>query len=137
MIASMTISGLFGSLGGTVWKPLKRFFLPSILGLIAFLTGFLWWKAIIYALLTIGAFCLPYGEKRPYWFKFLVGCAFVVPTLIFGLTIWQIITPIVWIVFFRLSNAKILGNEFVWKICEFVSFSLIGITLAALISHNG
>ena len=133
MIAAMTSGGLLGSLGGTIWKPIRRFFLPLVLGVIAFLAGFAWWKCLIYTLLTVGAFSLGYGEKRPYWYKFIVGIAFVFPTLIFGLTIWQIITPLIWVLFFKLSNTKWLSDEFVWKVVEFVSFCFVGVTLAVLI----
>ena len=133
MITSMGLGGILFAWGGTGFKPARRFILPFILGILAMLAGFSALKCSIMALGLVIAFCLPYGQKYPYWVKFLVGCAFVVPTLILGYTIWQILTPIAFIVMFKLSNWKPLANEFVWKICEFGTGTLIGVTVAQLI----
>lgn len=133
MIISMTISGLLFSLGGYRWKWIRRFILPFCMGLIALLGGFIWWKClIVWGGMTI-AFCLPYGSKTPYWLKFLVACTFVLPTITLGFTIWQIITPIAFLIMFKLSNWNKTANEFVWKIVEFITGSLIGVTVAQLI----
>jgi hypothetical protein len=82
----------------------------------------------------IGAFCLPYGEKTPYWGKFLVGCAFVLPTAILGFSWWQVITPAAFIGMFKLSNTNWAENMFFWKAVEFITGSLIGITVASLVT---
>ena len=133
MIAAMGAGGILGAIGGTGFKPARRFILPFILGLICLFAGFFWWKCLIVWVGLTGAFCLPYGEKVPYWGKFLVGCAFVAPTLALGFTWWQVINPFVFTGIFKLSNTKWAGTTFVWKICEFIFFSLIGITIANLI----
>lgn len=133
MIASMGLSGTLFAIGGTGFKPARRFILPFILGLIAFLGGVLWWKCLIVWGGLTGAFCLPYGSKTPYWLKFLVGITFILPTLALGFTIWQIITPIAFILMFFLSNWKNTANEFTWKIVEFLTGTLIGVTIARLI----
>lgn len=133
MIASMGLGGILFAVGGTGFKPARRFILPFFLGGIALLSGVLWWKCLILCLGLMGAFHLGYGSKTPYWPKFIVGCAFVAPTLILGFTLWQIITPITFIVMFRLSNWKPLASEFVWKIVEFLTGTLIGVTVAQLI----
>jgi hypothetical protein len=57
----------------------------------------------------------------------------VLPTLALGFTIWQIITPIAFIVMFKLSNWKPLSKDFVWKIVEFITGVLVGVTVAQLI----
>ena len=132
-IIAMTISGLLFSLGGLKFKYLRRFIFPILLGIVALLAGFIWWKCLILCLGLIGAFCLPYGERTPYWGKFLVGCAFVFPTVILGFSWWQIITPICFIVMFKLSNTKFTSNIFFWKAVEFITGSLIGITVASLL----
>lgn len=129
----MGAGGILGAIGGTGFKPARRFILPLILGVLAMLAGFSALKCSIMALGLVIAFCLPYGQKYPYWVKFLVGCAFVLPTLILGFTLWQIITPIVFIVMFKLSNTKWGGSVFVWKIVEFLTFTLVGITIASLL----
>ena len=133
MIVSMGLSGILFAIGGTGWKPARRFILPIILGAIALISGVIWYKAVIMAVGLIIAFCLPYGERTPYWGKFLVGCAFVAPTAILGFSWWQIITPICFIVMFKLSNTKGTSNIFFWKAVEFITGSLIGITVASFI----
>jgi hypothetical protein len=133
MIASMGSGGILGALGGYKWKWLRRFILPFILGVLALFGGVLWWKCLILWLGFTIAFCLPYGQKTPYWLKFLTGCAFVAPTAILGFSWWQVITPAVFIGMFRLSNTKWAGNTFVWKIVEFITFALVGVTVASLI----
>jgi len=133
MIIAMGSGGILGALGGYRWKWLRRFVLPGILGSIALIAGN---PALQCLYMTIGliiAFCLPYGERTPYPVKFLVGCAFVAPTLFLGFSIWQIITPVVFIVLFRLSNWKPFANIVFWKAWEFIVFSMVGITVASLI----
>ena len=133
MIIAMGGGGILGAVGGTGWKPARRFLLPALLGTVAILAGCIWWKCLIMAVGMVGAFSLPYGEKTPYWLKFLVGCAFVLPTAILGFSVWQIITPIIFIILFWISNTK--WGQFVvkWKIWEFIVFSLVGVTVASFI----
>jgi hypothetical protein len=133
MISSMVSGGLLGSLGGYKWKWLRRFVLPFILGIISIFAGFIWWKCLILIIGLMVSFCLPYGSKTPLWLKCIVACTFTLPTLILGYSIWQIITPIVFIGMFLLSNWKFSANEFVWKIVEFITFALVGVTVAQLI----
>ena len=133
MIGCMGAGGILGAIGGTGFKFARRFILPLVLGVLAMLAGFSALKCSIMTLGLIIAFLLPYGSKTPYWGKFLVGCAFVAPTLALGLTYWQIITPIVFIIVFKLSNWKYTSGIFRWKICEFIIFAMIGITVASLL----
>ncbi len=136
MIGAMTSGGLLFSLGGTGFKYLRRFVLPALLGGLALWAGIEWWRCAAMASLMIGAFCLPYGERTPYWAKFLVGCSFVLPTLFIGYNIWQIITPVAFIVMFKLSNTRYWGRMFAWKIVEFLTGALVGVTVAQLISQT-
>ena len=133
MIASMGLGGILFAIGGTGFKPARRFILPVALGVIALLGGIIWWKTIILCLGLIIAFCLPYGSKTPWWLRCIVACTFVLPTLILGFTIWQIITPVAFIGMFLLSNWKFSANEFAWKIVEFLTGALVGVTVAQLI----
>ncbi len=132
MIAAMGSAGILGAIGGTGFKPARRFILPLILGFLGFLAGFLWWKCLIVWLGLTIAFCFPYGQKTPYWLKLLVACTFTLSTLAFGFTWWQIITPLTFIGMFKLSNTKWAGNIFQWKVVEFLTFALVGITIASL-----
>lgn len=133
MIIAMTGGGLLFALGGTGLKWLRRFVLPVLLGVVALLVGVIWWKAILMTIGFIGAFHLPYGQKTPYWLKFLAGCAFVLPTAILGFSHWQIITPIAFIIMFKLSNTKFTANIFFWKAVEFLTGGLVGVTVASFI----
>ena len=132
-VIAMGSGGILGAIGGIGPKYVRRFILPFVLGLVAVLAGFSVLKCILMALGFIIAFSLPYGERRPYWFKFIVGCTFVAPTLILGFSWWQIITPIIFIIMFKLSNTKLTANVFFWKAIEFLTFGLVGITVASLI----
>lgn len=133
MILSMGICGVLFALGGTGFKWARRFVMPFILAVIALFCTIVWWKCLAMAFLMAGALCLPYGERTPYWGKFLVGCAFVAPTLFLGFTWWQVITPIAFIIMFKLSNISATNKVFLWKIVEFLTGVLIGATFASLI----
>lgn len=133
MIVCMTSGGTLFSIGGTGYKWARRFILPVLLALIGAISGVLWWKCLILCLGLIGALHLGYGQKVPYWGKFLVGCAFVAPTLVLGLTVWQIITPVAWIGMFWLSNQIWSSSQFKWKVVEFLTGTLIGVIIATLI----
>jgi len=133
MIASMGLGGILFAIGGTGFKPARRYILPFCLGVITILSGVIWWKCLVVLFGTMAAFHLPYGSKTPYWVKFLVGCTFILPTIVLGFTLWQIITPVAFILMFRLSNWKFFSGEFVWKIVEFLTGTLIGVTIAKLI----
>ena len=133
IVLAMSAGGILGALGGMGLsfpsKWLRRFVLPLIWGGIALLSGFLWWKVLCYCVGTIVALCLPYGEKTPYWGKFLTGCAFIAPTAILGWTSWQIITPLAFIALFKFSNMEWTQNVVVWKVAEFITFAFVGLTM--------
>ncbi len=133
MIIAMGGGGILGAIGGTGFKPARRFILPVLLGAVALLAGFIWWKCLVMAILMMGAFSLPYGERTPYWLKFLVGCAFVAPTLLLGFSVWQIITPAVFITLFWVSNTKWGRTTIFWKAWEFIIFACVGICVSSFI----
>jgi len=135
MIICMTSGGLLFALGGYRWKWMRRFVLPVVLGGCALLAGIEWWRCLVMASLMIGALCLPYGERTPYWAKFLVGISFISPTFLLGFNVWQIITPICFIGMFVLSNTKWWSGQFQWKLVEFITGGLIGVTVAQLIGQ--
>lgn len=136
MIACMSAGGLLGAIGGTGFKPARRFILPIILGALAFLGGYEAWRCLVMAVGMIAALALPYGERTPYPVKFLVGCAFVAPTLVLGFSAWQVITPVAFIAMFKLSNSNRTAAAFSWKIVEFVTFAFVGVTVANLIQKR-
>jgi len=132
-VIAMGSGGILGAIGGMGPKYVRRFILPLILGVLAMLAGFPVLKYLLMASGFVIAFCLPYGERTPYWRKFIVGCAFVVPTLILGFSWWQVITPIIFIIMFKISNTKWGQSTIFWKAWEFIVFSCVGITVASLI----
>lgn len=121
------------AIGGTGFKPVRRFLLPIVLAGLVLWSGVIWWKCAIMAAGLMIAFCLPYGERTPYWAKALVANADVLPTLILGFSWWQIITPNLFLLMFWLSNWKPTANIFSWKFVEFLTGSFIGITVASLL----
>lgn len=140
MIAVMGIGGIGFALGGTEIservkgkKWIRRDLTPVLLALICLLAGVVWWRCAILAVGLDAAFRLGYGESKPYWYKFLVGCAYVVPTFILGFTWWQVIHPLLFVSVFRLSNLRITSSTFVWKVSEFLFGSSVGIIIALLI----
>lgn len=136
MIGCMGGGGILFAVGGTGPKWIRRFVLPVLLGLLALLAGIDWWRCLGMVAGLIVAFHLGYGEKHPYWFKFLVGITFVLPTLFLGFNVWQIITPLTFVGMFKLSNIKFWSRMFPWKVVEFLTGALIGVTVAQLISQT-
>ena len=137
MIAAMGLGGILGAIGGTGFKWARRYVLPASLGIIAYKAGFKLWRCIGLAVGLSVAFCLPYGDRTPWAIKCLVACSYAAPTLFLGISPWQIITPAAFLGLFWLSNWQPTAGMFSWKICEFLIFSLVGTTVAHLISKEG
>jgi hypothetical protein len=130
----MSIAGTCFAIGGTGPKWVRRYLLPVLLGFIALISGVLWWKCLGMSLCLIGALSMGYGERTPYWMKFLVFCSYFASTAWLGFTPWQIMGPFLIFGLFFFSNLKNTAYVFFWKACEFIMGSLIGITVAALIA---
>ncbi len=128
------ISWVLFALGGFGPKWVRRYVLPAIIGAFCLLQGAGWVKSIIVTVGYVVAFCLPYGDSMPqYWKKFLIGCTYALPSLILGFTLWQILIPINFIALFALSNFKITERFMPWKIWEGCVGGIIGITIAHLL----
>ena len=136
MIAAMVCGGAMFAIGGTGPKWVRRYLLPAALAGIALWGGFIWWACLGYAVTQCVTFCLPYGDRTPYWLKFIVFMSFAAPSLFFGFTWWQPVCGLVCFGTFCLSNWKVTANIFVWKICEFIIGASIGITVASLIAQH-
>lgn len=131
-ILTVTLSASLWALGGTCWKPWRRYVLPAILCAITLYSGVEPWKSGLMAVLLAGTASMGYGDGRTWLQRFCVGCTYSIATLPLGFTVWQIITPIVFISTFWLSKREAEG--FTWKICELLTGAMIGVTIAALIS---
>lgn len=135
MVICMGAGGTLFAIGGMGPKWVRRFLLPCVFAGCAYFAGFEIYRCLILMGGLMIAFCLPYGEKIPYWGKALVGVSYVLPTLALGFNVWQIITPIVFLGLFRLSNIAYWSGQVPWKIFEFSVGSILGITISQLISQ--
>jgi hypothetical protein len=113
-------------IGGQKW--LRRFGIPIFLSIIAVLSHVIWWKVSIMAILLIIGLSAGYGENSNYWKKLAVFCMYSVPFLIIGWSIWVVITPIICLLLFKLSNIEQTANDFKWKYVEFAFGYLISVT---------
>lgn len=133
MILCMGFGGTCFAIGGTGPKWVRRIVLPILFGVISLVGGVVWYRCLIYSITQYGMLTLGYGESLPIWRKVITAIAYILPTLILGFSFWQIIFPISFILMFKLSNTKITANLFVWKIVEFLTGSLLGVTVAHIL----
>lgn len=133
IIGLLTLAPLLWMVGGTCWKPARRYILPVILSVFLALCGVVWYKWLLIALISMVAFSMGYGETKSWPYKFGVGCLYVAPSLLLGLTPWQIIVPVAFITTFYLSNYKKTAKHFTWKICEGMTGFLIACNYATLV----
>lgn len=109
-------------------KWIRRFILPVVLG--AFL--YWWshqelWKVVTFAILSGGAYHLPYGDSSPWWGfqmngrtripKWLTAILIIAPALFFGFSWWVPAFPFLFLGLFALS--KIGGDDFSWFLVSF------------------
>ena len=127
------LSPLLFSLGGFRWKWLRRYILPLLLGICLIIGSIPLIKAAGCVILLGVALCLPYGERTPYWAKLGVFCLYGLPSLIVGFSWWVVISPIVMLGLFKISNTKWGQNIVYHRIFEAVSGLFIGITYASII----
>lgn len=136
MILEMALGGTLFAIGGTGFKWARRFVLPVALGLIAFFSDIEWWRDLGMTIGLIVAFHLPYGERTPYWGKAITAMCFTLPTLFFGFSLWQIFTPLAFLSMFWLSNNRYFSRLFPWKCVEFLTGTLVGVTVSQLLSQT-
>lgn len=140
MVFIPPISAMLFALGGTQistkikgQKWIRRFVLPVFFGVSVLLAGFSWLQAAGVCGLSIGCFCLGYGSGKTWTYRFMVGCSYALITLPIGFSFWNLMTPMVFIVFFILSNWDYSSDEFPWKLCELMFGLSCGIQLAYLL----
>ena len=116
------------NIGGQKW--IRRYIMPALAMLFIGLCGFVWWKIILTGGLMIGVLTCGYGDSASWLKRILVGIGYGICTAAIGLSIWNIITPIMFISLFLLSNNKTTANLFIHKIIEGSWGLFIGIQLA-------
>lgn len=136
----MSLSGALFALGGTgnwrlAHKNWRRIGVPVVSGFCLIVLGIKWFVSVPSSIILWAVLTLGYGERKPYWYKFLVGCSYSLPSLLVGLSWWQIITPIGFTTLFFASN-KLDDKSFVWKICEFAYGSLISFCYVGSMSNR-
>ena len=123
------VGAILWRVGGWVWKPARRYFLAAAL------TYGAWrkekkWKVFLLFPLLIGAFSLGYGDDHPYWYKFLVGIAWILPAIILLGHWWTLIIPFIWVALFWLSNQEKTKRIFLWWWIELLTGGLVGLSYA-------
>jgi hypothetical protein len=133
IIGLLAFSGIAFALGGMKnGRLLRRYILPIGLATALLLNHFSPIKVGLYALLLSISLHFGYGENTPYWRKFVVFACYGLGSLVFGFTVWLILTPVICLALFIASNFK-LAKDFQWKIVEFIYGTLIAITLLGAI----
>ena len=132
------VSIILWRLGGMGICPFKKGWRRYILPLWFFLCGILLKAPLLPLLgavvLSAASYTLPYGKDTPYWLKLAYAFLWTAPTLLLGLSLWQIIIPVVFVAIFWLSNQKWTQNAFSWVICEIITGTGIGVLWAQLLT---
>jgi len=114
-------------MGGVKGKWWRRYILPFCITIYTLIVKQNFIYLLMFPLLA-GAFSLPYGEKHPYWQKFLAGLAWILPAVIFNQTWIALIVPFIWIGLYKLSNTKPYSNIFLWWVVEVLVGGMIGVS---------
>jgi hypothetical protein len=123
-------SSFLFALGGWKNKAWRRYVLPILLFILLLEYGIFWQNALVACVVLSVMLHLPYGERTPYWLKFLVGCSYVIPSyIITGYSIWLAILPLTFMGFFILSNWKVTEHDVPWKVWETLVGTCMGISL--------
>lgn len=141
IISTVFGCGLF-ALGGTEipsfgkgFKWIRRELLPIVWAVLAFTAGFEWWRCAGFAISQDCVFRLPYGEKTPVWMKLVIFMTYPLPSLFFGLTIWQAYVGALCFILWALSNWKVTERMFSWVIACLLIGSFMGIMVGQLIAQ--
>ena len=117
-------------------KWLRREILPLIWGLLAFSAGFEVWRCLAFAVCQDAAFRLPYGDRTPTWLKLIVFLALPLPSLWFGLNVWQAISGVLCFLIWALSNFKPTSKAMDWATSCLLMGATLGVTIGKLIAQS-
>lgn len=144
----MTTGVLLWPLGGFRWKGFRRIFLPICMSGLLYWYGLSYWQCLLSGgLLSVAAY-LGYGVDTPWWkpfqkingklrsSKLLTACSYILPALVIGYTWWFLITPALFLITFYLSNTKVFGKDFSWKICEAIMGLMVTATIIAALQRR-
>lgn len=126
-------TGILYSLGGMIWKPLRRYGIPLLFTIISTINGSYNLNVFLATIALCGALHLPYGEKHNWFMKIIYALAISLPALIIKFNFWVVILPIVFLGTFYLSNRPKWQYIFNWRICEALSGTVLGILWSQII----
>lgn len=139
LIASLSLFALGGTeipKFGRGFKVFRRFVLPILLGVIAYLSHVSWWQAVLYSLGLCLALHMGYGDRAAYWKKVLIFCAYSGVSLCIGFSWWVVITPVLLTLLFIGSNWKPTASSIYWKSWEGLAGFLIAASLIAALQNR-
>jgi len=117
------------AIGGTFWKPARRFILPVLLGVVAYLSHISIVSAILATILSMVAFSMPYGDNTPILLKVFTAVAMGACLLPLQLNPIVAVVPAVFLIGMILSNKF---NWFTWKWVELLTGAIWGVVAVIL-----
>lgn len=134
------IGAMLFAIGGTGFKWARRYVMPVVLcggwwlgRLLLHSDTTLIWQAPLACALMIVVMHLGYGDGKGWIWRAFVAFSYTASTVPLGFSWWQVITPVVFIGLFWLSNWKYTANIIVWKCVELSCGGLLGITIGSLV----
>ena len=144
----MTLGVLLWPLGGFRWKGFRRYVLPMCFCPLLVFYGVSLWQSLICCGLFSLVSHLGYGQSTPWLIPFqgsggksrssklLTALSYNLPALVIGWTWWMILTPVIFLGTFALSNWRYTSKDFSWKICEAITSLTIMITILGALQRQ-
>lgn len=133
ILFTLTIIPLLYSIGGLIWKPIRRYCVPMALACISlYNNSFGIREAISVALLCLGLH-LGYGENKSWFKRVIYSLSISLPSIIIKFTPWCLVIPIVFLGTFYLSNNPKTAKLFNWRISEYLTGLSIAITYSQIL----
>ena len=132
IMGCISLGTLLYPLGGKSIKALRRFVLPLILGVSAYILSENLIRGIGVWFLSTGVFCLPYGHNSPIWIRGLTILAhgLCLSPLVWGMNgILMIIPPVGFALNYWLSRKF---SWWTWKVVEAANGFSISVTLVLM-----
>lgn len=132
-------SGLFAAggtdLDGKGHKWIRRFILPA--GLLATSLFYApWWASVAYSLTLCAFLHLGYGSKASWAYRSFIFAGYGLVSLWLGPSWWLIVTPVVCLGLFWLSNFKYTASSFTWKCVEIIYGIIIACSFVSAILNK-
>ena len=145
-IIAIPLCSMLFMLGGTTWKPWRRYIMPTLLGILCLFNGVVWWRALSYTLMLGVGTSLPYGDSLKvvayepliWLLRLLVFSTLYLPVLVLATTAWvlALVLSLITFLLFFLSNTKWCERYVPHKLWEaWFGFSIgfyVAITLCLL-----